>query len=169
MGHHCLSGQPVPLPHHACLKSSFLISNQNLLSFGLKPFPLVLSHGPCYRVCPLLSHTPLQILEICSQDSWSLPFCRLHSPALSLSSQGGVPSLGSFLWPSGRSPTAPCLSCTEHSPSGRSAPGEVSQHGAEGQIPSLTLLATLLWMQPRMLLALWAARAQCWLMSRCHP
>jgi len=28
---------------------------------------------------------------------------------------------------------APYLSCTEHSPSGRSAPGEVSQHRAEGQ------------------------------------
>ena len=106
--------------------------------------------------------------QVCSQVSWSLPFCRLHSPALSLSSQGGVPSLGSFLWPSGRSPTAPCLSCTEHSPSGRSAPGEVSQHRAEGQIPSLTLLATLLWMQPRIPLAGWAVRTQCWLMFSCH-
>jgi len=35
-----------------------------------------------------------------------------------------------------------------------SAPGEVSEHRAEGQIPSHTLLATLLWMQPRLWLAL---------------
>ena len=31
----------------------------------------------------------------------------------------------------------PCLSCTEDSPSGRSTPGEVSQHRAEGQVPLL--------------------------------
>ena len=39
------------------------------------------------------------------------------------------------------------------------------QHSVEGQIPSLTLLATLLWMQPRIQLAFWAARAPCWLTS----
>ena len=42
-----------------------------------------------------------------------------------------------------------CLSCTKDPTSGHSAPGEVSQHRAEGQIPSLTLLAMFLWMQPR--------------------
>jgi len=52
----------------------------------------------------------------------------LHSPALSLSSQGGFLSLGSFLWPfSGRAPTAPYLTCTEGSTSGRSTPSETSQ------------------------------------------
>jgi len=35
----------------------------------------------------------------------------------------------------GHAPTAPCLSCTEHSLYGRSAPNEVSQYRAEGQEP----------------------------------
>ena len=37
-----LSGQPVPVPHHFHSKIFFLISNPNLPSLILKPFPLVL-------------------------------------------------------------------------------------------------------------------------------
>ena len=49
-----------------------------------------------------------------------------------------------FLWPfSGCTPTAPCVSCTEDFTSGRSTPGEVSQHKAEGQDDLLALLAML--------------------------
>jgi len=35
--------------------------------------------------------------------------------------------------------------------------------------PSLALLATLVFVQPRIRLAFWAVRAQCWLVSSCHP
>jgi len=77
----------------------------------------------------------------------SLLFSICTAPALSLSSQGGVPSLGSLLWPSGCAPTAPRPSCAEDSPSGCSAPGEVSVQ-SRGADPSLALLAVLLWMHP---------------------
>ena len=45
---------------------------------------------------------------------------------------------------------------------------QVRCHSAEqrGRIPSLTLLAMLLWMQPRIQLGFWAARAHCWLTFR---
>ena len=60
MGHHHLCGQPV-LCHTALIAKDFaLISNINLPSFSLKPFPLVLSHRPCYRVCPPLSYSPFR-------------------------------------------------------------------------------------------------------------
>ena len=42
MGQHHLSVQPVPLPHCLSVKNFFLISDLNLPSFSLKPFPLVL-------------------------------------------------------------------------------------------------------------------------------
>ena len=38
-----ISGQPVPVLHHPHWKRVFLISNLNLPSSSLKPFPLVLS------------------------------------------------------------------------------------------------------------------------------
>lgn len=68
-----------------------------------------------------------------------------------------------FLWPfSGRAPTG--LSCTGGSASGHSTPHEASPAQSRGgRITSLALLATLLWMQPRIQLALWAVKAQCWL------
>ena len=60
----------------------------------------------------------------------------LHSPALSLSSQGGFPSLRSFLWPFyGCAPTAPYLTCTEDSTSGRSTPSETSQPRGADPLP----------------------------------
>ncbi|KAK4807440.1 hypothetical protein QYF61_001991 [Mycteria americana] len=43
--------------------------------------------------------------------------------------------------------------------------GGLTRAEQRGRIPSLDLLATLLWMQPRMLLAFWAASAHCRLMS----
>jgi len=58
--------------------------------------------------------------------------CR--SAPSSCSHRRGIPSLGSFLWPSsGCAPTGPCLSCTEESTSGRSTPVRSHQRGAEGQ------------------------------------
>ena len=41
-GIHSLSGQPIPTPHHSHSKELPPISNLNLPSFSLKPFPLVL-------------------------------------------------------------------------------------------------------------------------------
>lgn len=38
-----------------------------------------------------------------------------------------------------------------------------------GRIPSLTLLPTMLWMQPRTGLAFWAASVHCWIMSILSP
>jgi len=51
-------------------------------------------------------------------------------------SQSGAPSVVAFLWPfPGHSLTGPHLPCTEDSPSGRSTPGEVSQHRGADPIP----------------------------------
>ena len=56
------------------------------------------------------------------------------TPALSACShRRGIPSLGSFLWPSsGCAPTGPCLSCTEDSTPGYITPGEVSPAQGRG-------------------------------------
>ena len=60
MGHHHLSLQP----HCSSLPSVYELLpyiHLNLSSFRLKPFPLVLSHRPCYRVSPFLTaHCSLQ-------------------------------------------------------------------------------------------------------------
>jgi len=100
---------------------------------------------------PSFVTAPLEILKATLRSSWSLLFSRLHSLSSQPSLEGGIPSLGPFLWPSsGHAPTGLCLSCTEDSTSGCSA------HSAEGQIPSLTLLAALLRMLPRVWQAFWA-------------
>ena len=44
-GSHNLSGQPVPAPHYSHSKELPLISNLNLPSFNLKPFPNVLGQN----------------------------------------------------------------------------------------------------------------------------
>jgi len=80
--------------------------------------------------------------------------------------RGGVPSLGSFLWPSsGYAPTGPCLSYwglhiwTPYSRWGLTSAEQ------KGRITSLHLLATLLLMQPRIQLAFWPVTTHYWLMS----
>ena len=51
--------------------------------------------------------------------------------------RGGVPSLMQCLWPSpGHTLTGPCLSCSEHSTSGCSTPGEVSPAEGQDHLPS---------------------------------
>jgi len=99
----------------------------------------------------------------------AFPSLGCTAPAPSLPSQGGVLSLGPFSWPcSGHTAAAPCLSCTEVSTSGCSTPGDVSPvHSRDARITSLTLLATLLLMQPIIWLAFWAVRAH-WFMSSCQ-
>jgi len=57
MGHHLLSVQPVLVPHSVIVKNLFLISNLNLCSFSLKPFPLVPS--PSKESVPYFLPAPL--------------------------------------------------------------------------------------------------------------
>ena len=74
------------------------------------------------------------------------------------------------MWPSsGRTPTAPCVSCTEDSTSGCSTPDKVSLFRAEGQdhLPHPADHAALDAAQDTV--GFRAARAQCWLMSIYHP
>ena len=112
------------------LKDFFLISNLNIPSFSSKPFPLVLSQQTLLKNLFPSFLQPLWILTGCSQVSQSLPFSMLHTPALSLSSQGAVPSLIIFV---ALLQQLHVLSCADHSPSERRAPGEVSQCRAEGR------------------------------------
>ena len=115
----------------------FLMCNVNHPSFSLKWFSFVLSQQTLLKSLSTFSHPPFQYWQAALSSPLSLPFSRLHSPSsLSLSLQGGTPSLGSFLWPSsGRIPAGPHQFCAGHSTFGHSAPGELSQHRAEGQDP----------------------------------
>ena len=99
------------------IKNFFLISNLNLHSFRLKPFPLVLSqqillkslsssflYSPSLHTGRLLSGLPRTF----SPPGWTAP-----APS-ACPCKGGVPSLATFLWPSsGYPPTGPHLSYTE--------------------------------------------------------
>jgi len=62
MGHRHLSEQPVQCLTVLIAKDLVLRSDLNLPAFSLRPFPLVLSHSPSYRVCSLFLQ-PLQILK----------------------------------------------------------------------------------------------------------
>ena len=86
-----------------------------------------------------IERPPLQILKENFQVSPKPSLLQAEQPQLSQPvSQSGAPSVVAFLWPfPGHSLTGPHLPCTEDSPSGRSTPGEVSQHRAEGQVPLL--------------------------------
>jgi len=97
-------------------------------------------------LCPLLSYSLSRYWQAGLPRAFPAPRCR--TPVLSLSSQGAVLSLRSFLWSSsGCAPTAPCLSCADHSHLHTAL--QLRPHSAEqGQIPSLALLAMLLWMHP---------------------
>ena len=52
---------------------------------------------------------------------------------------------------------------------GAQSPSSLTLAVSRGRVTSPSLLATLLWMQPRVRLAFWAAKARCWLMPSCHP
>ena len=66
----------------------------------------------------------------------------------------------------GLAPVRPCLSCTGDRPKADTTPDKVSQVPRQEmeRITSLELLAALLLIQLKMLLASFAARAHCWLM-----
>ncbi len=164
----CRDGAPPPL--WATCATASPPSVPNLLPYLQAQSPLLYSEAispspitqtPLWSLPPSFSQ-PLQTRTGRSQlsPSFSSPCCT--APALSLASQGGLPSPAPFLCPSsGRAPTAPRLSCPEDSTCGRSAPGEVSQRTAEGQEHLPALLPALLWVQPRVRLAFCAARAHC--------
>ena len=103
------------------------------------------------------------------QAAMSFLFSRLHSPSSQpvLTGRCSIPwiTFVALLWTHSNSSMS--LLCWGLSIWTKAL--QVKSHSAEGQIPSLTLLATLLWMQPRIWLVFWAVRAQCWLMSSCHP
>ena len=172
----CRDGAPPPLWATCATASPPSVPNllpylqaQSPLLQSEAIFPSPITQTPLWSLPPSFSQ-PLQTLTGRSQlsPSFSSPCCT--APALSLASQGGLPSPAPFLCPSsGRAPTAPRLSCPEDSTCGRSAPGEVSQRTAEGQEHLPALLPALLWVQPRVRLAFCAARAHCWLTSSCHP
>lgn len=61
---HPFFGQPFPVSHHCLVKNFSLMSNLNLSSFRLKPFPLVLSD--CVKAFFLSS---LKVLEGCDEVS----------------------------------------------------------------------------------------------------
>ena len=117
--------------------------------FSLKLFPVVLSDSAQESV-PFFLTSPLDTDRLLSALPRAFPFpCCAPQHSTCPHRELFHLSIRSFLWPSsGCAPTALCLSCAEHSPSERSTPGEVSQHRAEGQIASLSLLAVLLWMCP---------------------
>ena len=150
-------------------------------SFELeRTFKLHLVQLPCNEQGHLELHQVLRALtsltlSVCRYRAWasttylcSLFYCltTLIVKNSACLHRGGVPSLGSFLWPSsGYAPTGPCLSYwglhiwTQYSRWGLTSAEQ------KGRITSLHLLATLLLMQPRIQLAFWTARAHRWLMS----
>ncbi|KAK4812888.1 LOW QUALITY PROTEIN: hypothetical protein QYF61_024244 [Mycteria americana] len=81
-GIHSFSGQPVPVPHHLIVKSFFLISNLNLLSFSLKPLPLALSLHALVK-SPSPAFLPLQVLEGCYKVSLEPSLLQAEQPQLS--------------------------------------------------------------------------------------
>ena len=95
-------GHPPP-PWATCasaviVKNFFLISNLNLPSFSLRPFPLVLSQQLLLKSIPVFLTTPLTD-RLLSGLPGAFPCPGCTAPALSLSSLGSVPSLGSFCGP----------------------------------------------------------------------
>ena len=90
------------------VRDFFLISNLNLPSLSLTPFPLVLSPQPLLKS---LSPSFLYIEEPVSGHLTAFSSPGWTAPALSAyPHRRGVPSLGSFLWPfSGCAPTDLCF------------------------------------------------------------
>ena len=105
-----------------CKKYLFLMFNLNLPSFSLKPFHLVLSPQALLKFLwlPLDTERPLPS----PLKPFSSPGQTAPGPS-ACPHRRGVPSIGSFLWPSsGHTPTGLRLSCTEDSTSGHITPSE---------------------------------------------
>ena len=148
------------------VKNFLLIYSLKLLSFSLKPFPLVPSqHTLQHNLSPSFLQSPSIYCKTALRSPQSLLSSWLNSP----SSQ---PVLGEVFHPLGHFCGLPldALQQLHVSPVLRTphvdAVLQVRPHQcrAEGQDHSLVLLATLLCMQPRIQLAFWAVRSHCWLM-----
>ena len=163
-----ISGQLVTLPHHPHCKRLFpFIQLKSTLFKPESISPCSVTTDSAKESVPFFPVAPLQILKGCYHVT-SDPSPGWRASVLSACPhRSGVPSLVSFLWPSSRqTPPGLCLSCTAARCGVLSTPGEASPvQSRGGRITFLDLLAMLLLMQPRILLAFWAARACCCLMS----
>jgi len=98
------------LPTQGIVKDFFLTSNLNLPSLTLKPFPLVLSPQTLLKS---LSSSFLWLPFRYWKAAIGSPYSLLRAEQPQLSHRRGVPSPGTYLWPSsGHPPTGLCLSCT---------------------------------------------------------
>ncbi|KAK4819077.1 hypothetical protein QYF61_025310 [Mycteria americana] len=128
------------------VKNFFLVSNLNLPSFSLKPSPLV------YHYMPFFPAGPLQVLEGCYKVSPQPSLLQAEPPQLSQ-----PVFIGEVLQPTDHLHGPPLDSLQQLHVLLMLGTPELDavlqvgphQHGAEGRITSLDLLATLLLMQPR--------------------
>ena len=162
-------GQPVPAPHYPYCKtlSPYIQPKSPLLqSETISPHPITID--PAKESVPFFLTAPSGT-EGCYQVTSETSPLHTAQPQLSACPRIEVLSSGAFLWPSsGCAPTAPCLLCAEDSTSGSSsAPGEASQHRAEGQIPSPCWLCCF--RCSRDTVDFLGCRAHCWLTPSCHP
>ena len=114
--HFSLSCQQWEGTNPALSVSTFQIleGSNKVFSQPLFPQNYFCHHGPCWRVCPLLSWcSPLDTDRLLSGHLTAFSSSGCTAPALSACShRRGVPSLGSFLWlSSGCAPAGLCLFC----------------------------------------------------------
>ena len=99
------------------MKNFFLISNLNLPSFSLEPFPLVLS---LHTLVKIALHPSCSLPGAFSSPGWTA------TALLACPRRGGTAALWSSLWPSsGPAPTHPCPSYVRGPRAGCSTPGGV--------------------------------------------
>jgi len=155
---HCLTTRTV--------KNFFLISGLKLPSFSVIPFFLdLLTADP---VCPLPSYSPPLDTERPLRSSQSLPFSMLNSPSSQSVHVGEV----FHPWDHFCGPPLDTLQQVRVPPVLRTphldAVLQVRPHSAEQRhtITSSPCWPHCFWMQPRIGLAFWAARAPCWLLKQ---
>ena len=136
----------------------------NLLCYSLCPLPLVLSLGTTERgLAPSSLHPPFRYLYTLIRSPWA--FLRLNSLSTQPFIRGEMlQSLHHLNGSLVLSPVSPCLSCTEELRTVPSNPGVATSAEQRGRITSLSLLAILCLMQPRIPFTFFATRACCWLM-----
>lgn len=114
---------------------------------------------------PILLTPNSEIFECIYEIPPHPSLARLNRPrSQSLSSSEMLQPLNHFVAFAGPSPVAPFLSCSEETRPGYSSPLVPHQGRAEGHNSLLDLLATILLVHLRILLALLAPRAHCQLM-----
>jgi len=164
MGHpQLLSSVPVPVLHHPLNKNFLLTSDLNFPSFSSKPFTLLLSlpdhvdiHSPSYL------YAPLGYWKATMRSPWSLLFSKLNKPNyLHLSSQerccSSLSILMDLLWICSNSSAS--LLCWRSQAWMQTCKWDLTRAEQREMITSLSLLATPLLVQPRILLAFWVHTA----------